>query len=145
MRHANAPSSLLEAGAAHPGRVDRQPVWREGGAGPHLEDDEFGDVISRTMPGISSRERIKSMHPLPIALAGLSGPRAVSSLCAMITPPTSLISQRASAPSPSKPETMTANELALPVPSQRTQEDRYDIGPPLGLDIGLSRNSPFRT
>ncbi len=41
-----------------PGRVDRQRIWRGGLARPRLEDDEFGDVISRTIPGISSGGRI---------------------------------------------------------------------------------------
>jgi hypothetical protein len=61
--------------------------------------------------GYRSGERMKSTHPLAIALAGMSGCPAVSSLCAIVTPPTSLISQSASAPSPSKPETMMAISL----------------------------------
>ena len=45
-------------------------------------------TISRA---ISSGERTKSMHPLAIALSGMSGCPAVSSFCAMAMPPTSLI------------------------------------------------------
>jgi hypothetical protein len=50
---------------------------------------------------MSSGERMKSMHPLAIALSGMSGCAAVSSFCAMVIPPTSLMPQRAAAPSPS--------------------------------------------
>jgi hypothetical protein len=41
------------------------------------------------------------MHPLAIALSGMSGMAAVSSRCAMVRPPALRISQSASAPSPS--------------------------------------------
>jgi hypothetical protein len=47
---------------------------------------------------ISSGERIKSIHPLAIALSGISGCAAVSGFCAMVIPPTSLMPHKASAP-----------------------------------------------
>jgi hypothetical protein len=55
-------------------------------------------VISAAMP---SGDRTKSMHPLAMALAGISGCPAVSGFCAMVVPPASLMPQSAAAPSPS--------------------------------------------
>lgn len=50
---------------------------------------------------ISSGERTKSIHPLAMALSGISGCLAVSGFCANVIPPASLILHIASAPSPS--------------------------------------------
>ena len=50
---------------------------------------------------ISSGDKTKSMHPLAIALSGMSGWLDVLNFCAMVMPPTSLIPQSAAAPSPS--------------------------------------------
>jgi hypothetical protein len=50
---------------------------------------------------ISSGERTKSIHPLAMALLGMSGAPAVSIFWAIVIPPTSLIPHSAAAPSPS--------------------------------------------
>jgi hypothetical protein len=44
---------------------------------------------------ISSGERIKSIHPLSVALKGISGCAAVSSFCAIVMPATSFMLHRA--------------------------------------------------
>lgn len=44
-------------------------------------------AISTIFPAISSGDRMKSIHPLAIALSGMSGWVAVSSFCAMVVPP----------------------------------------------------------
>ena len=85
------------------------------------------------------------MHPLAIALAGMSGSSAVSSFCAMVTPPTSRISQSASAPSPSNPETMTAISLPCQCCAMERRKTVMTSGHPLGFEIGLRRNSPSST
>ena len=58
-------------------------------------------AIRTISSAILSGERTRSMHPVAIALAGISGTPAVSSLCAIVVPPTSLIAHNAAAPSPS--------------------------------------------
>jgi hypothetical protein len=64
--------------------------------------------ISTAMP---SGDRMRSTHPLAIALSGISGCSAVSSFWAIVTPPTSRMTHSAWAPSPSKPKTMTVMSL----------------------------------
>ena len=67
-----------------------------------LGDIDYGPPAIRTISrAMSSGERTKSIHPLAIALAGMSGWLAVSGFCAMVMPPTSLMPHKASAPSPS--------------------------------------------
>ncbi len=60
---------------------------------------------ARAMRAISaamlSGARTKSMHPVSIALSGMSGCAAVSSRWAIVTPPASFMPQSAAAPSPS--------------------------------------------
>jgi hypothetical protein len=83
---------------------------------------------------ISSGERIKSIHPLAIALPGMSGCPAVSGFCAIVMPPASLMPHSAAAPSPSKPETMTA--ISLPpqnsVSECKKNRDHVGLAPWLG-------------
>jgi hypothetical protein len=68
----------------------------------HIAAAEFGYPAIRTISlAISSGERTKSIHPLAIALSGMSGCPAVSSFCAIVTPPTSFMPHSAAAPSPS--------------------------------------------
>lgn len=69
---------------------------------PHIDIHYSAACAIRTISlAISSGERIKSIHPLAIALCGISGCPAVSGFCAMVMPPTSFIPHSASAPSPS--------------------------------------------
>jgi len=85
-------------------------IWVESEVGHHLRLKTFAvghvylsDVAAiRTISSaIFSGDRTKSMQPLAIALAGMSGCEAVSSLWAMVMPPTFLIPHKAAAPSPS--------------------------------------------
>jgi hypothetical protein len=70
---------------------------------------------------------------------------AVSSRCAMVMPPTSFMSHSAAAPSPSKPETMTAISLPSQCWVRERRKTVITSGHPLGFEIGLRRNSPLST
>jgi hypothetical protein len=101
-------------------------------------------AIFMILRAICSGERTKSIHPLSIALSGISGCPAVSGFCATVIPPTSFMPHNAAAPSPSYPDTITAISL----PSQFFVIERIKkvitSGHPQGFDIGFSRNSPFK-
>jgi hypothetical protein len=51
-------------------------------------------AIRTISSAISSGERTKSMHPVAIALSGISGCAAVSSFCAMVMPAASFMPHR---------------------------------------------------
>jgi hypothetical protein len=71
----------------------------------------FACAIRTISLAISSGERIKSIHPLALALLGISGCSEVSGFCAIVMPPATLIPHSASAQSPLYPETITAKSL----------------------------------
>jgi hypothetical protein len=63
-----------------------------------------------------------------MALAGMSGCPAVSSFCAIVTPPTSLIIQSASTV-PIVSGDNHGDDFAVPVSRQGMEKDRDDVGP----------------
>jgi len=94
-------------------------------------------TIRKILCAISSGERTKSMHPVAIALSGISGCLAVSSFCAMVTPPASFMPHSAVAPSPSYPETMTAMSLPLQCCVRERRKTVMTSGHPSALKWAL--------
>jgi hypothetical protein len=62
-----------------------------------------------------------------------------------VMPPTSFMPHKAAAPSPSKPETMTAISLPFQWCVRERGKTVITSGHPRGFDIGFRRNSPART
>jgi hypothetical protein len=78
------------------------------------------DMISRIMPGVFSGERTSSTHPLPIGLAGMSGSRAVSTLCAP---------SRRRHSSSTIPSLAHCNATSRPFEKTRFSENSYNLRP----------------
>ena len=78
---------------------------------------------------ISSGERTKSIYPLAIALPGMSGLPAVSSLCAMVMPPTSFNVVQCGCPISIIAGDNHGDKPAVPVPRQGAQKNRDNVGP----------------
>ena len=101
-------------------------------------------TISAIFRAISAAERTKSTWPVFWASSGISDHSAVSGVCTIVVPPTRLMSPNAAAPSPSRPDTMTA----ISFPSQFFASERRKIvitsGHPLVFETGFRRNSPSR-